>query len=122
MDNKGDNGFEFPYHAKSPVTNKRIFFETKEDIYKELEMCYDEIMEKGIQNIGETLYIEHFYFCNTSELLEQKYQQRIKDYTYCKAFNCSPYPSLQETPARIVEDFMTIDNEIKINKASMKKE
>ena len=76
-------------------------------------MCYDEIIQKNITNIGETLYTEHFFFCNTSELLDEKYQQRIKEYTYCKSFNTAPYNSLQETPAQIADDFMLIENELK---------
>ena len=76
-------------------------------------MCYDEIMERNIGDIGETLYTEHFYFCNTHELLNKDYQQIIKEYTYCKSFNTAPYNSLQETPAQIADDFMLIENELK---------
>ena len=63
-------------------------FRTMEDVYTELEACYDEIMQKNITAIGETLYTEHFYFCNTNDLLDVKVQKRIKEYTYCKTFNC----------------------------------
>ena len=59
------------------MNGKRKLFENIEDIYKELEMCYDEIIEKGISNKSKTLYEEHFYFCNTYDLLDEKYQQTI---------------------------------------------
>tara|TARA_R110002020_G_scaffold462445_2_gene681944 strand:+ start:801 stop:992 length:192 start_codon:yes stop_codon:yes gene_type:complete len=48
-------------------------------------------------------------FCNTSELLDRKTQIRIKEYSFCKAFSCPPYPTLQETPAEIIDDFLKIE-------------
>ena len=72
--------------------------------------CYQEIQNKGIKNGSEQLYVEHFFFCNTYELLDSKIQQRIKEYNYCKAFNTAPFPSLNQTPADVVDDFMEIEN------------
>ena len=72
--------------------------------------CYQELEDKDVQNKSETIYIEHFYFANTSDLLDRKIQQRIKEYNYCKAFSCPPYPSLNDTPAEMVDDFMEIEN------------
>ena len=51
-------------------------------------------------------------FCNTSELLDRKIQNRVKEYNFCKAFSCPPYPTLKETPAKIVDEFLEIDNAI----------
>ena len=87
-------------------------FTNMEDVYTELEACYDEIMQNNISSIGETLYTEHFFFCNTSDLLDQDVQKRIKEYTYCKSFSCPPYPSLQQTPANIIDEFMLIEKEL----------
>ena len=36
----------------------------------------------------------------------------ITKYNFCKTFSCPPFPSLDETPAQIVEDFMKIENEL----------
>ena len=36
-------------------------FRSMEDVYIELEACYDEIMQKNISSIGETLYTEHSF-------------------------------------------------------------
>ena len=72
--------------------------------------CYEELDKKNIKNISETLYVEHFYFANTSDLLDKKIQQRIKEYNYCKSFNCPPFPSLDKTPARVVDDFLEIEH------------
>jgi hypothetical protein len=72
--------------------------------------CYHAILESGVKNGSEQLYAEHFFFCNTSELIDSKIQQRIKEYNYCKSFNCPPYPSLNQTPAKVVDEFLEIEN------------
>ena len=84
-------------------------------------MCYDELIQKNTDKIGETLYIEHFFFCNTSELIDEEYQLKIKEYNFCKTFNTPPYPSLQETPAQTVDDFLLIDKEINLYKNSKRR-
>ena len=75
-------------------------------------MCYDEIIEKNISEISETLYHEHFFFCNTSDLLDEECQQTIKEYTFSKTFNAPPYPSISETPVKIIDEFMLIEKEL----------
>ena len=75
--------------------------------------CYQELEDKNIENKSETLYAEHFFFCNTSELLDQKTQERIKEYNYCKAINTAPYSSLNETPAKVVDEFLAIEDTMK---------
>ena len=75
-------------------------------------MCYDELIDNNIEAIGESLYVEHFFFSNTYELLDAKYQKRIKEYNFCKAFNCPPFKSLDVTPADIVDDFLDIEYEL----------
>ncbi len=110
MKSGGNNGFVYPYKAKSPVSGKRKLFNNINDVYGELVNCYEELEAKNIENKSETLYIEHFYFANTYELLDTKVQQRIKEYNFCKAFNVGPYSSLDQTPADVVDDFMEIEN------------
>jgi len=72
--------------------------------------------------VGEILYAMHFFFCNTFDLLDKDKQIVIKKYNYCKTFNCPPYPSLDETPAKTFEDFMIIEDEYNKNKNNLKKE
>ena len=95
------------------MNNERKLFESIDDVYKELEMCYDEIIEKNISNVGETLYLEHFYFSNTSDLVDEEYQQLIKEYHYSKTFNTPPYSTIKDTPAQLIDDFLTIEREVK---------
>tara|TARA_R110000824_G_scaffold57588_8_gene156548 strand:+ start:253 stop:561 length:309 start_codon:yes stop_codon:yes gene_type:complete len=87
-----------------------VRIESINDVYNELINCYDEI--QNFSETGEILYMEHFFFANTSELLDKKTQEDIKVYNYCKAFNCPPYPSIQETPAKELENFLLIDSEV----------
>ena len=122
MRNNGYNGFDYPYSALSPVDGKRKEFNNIEDIYKELIMCYDELINKNIKAVGENLYAEHFFFTNTFELVDSKYQQRIQEYNFCKAFNCPPYPSLKTTPAKIIDEFLQIESEMNYIAKSNRKE
>ena len=38
-------------------------------------------------------------------------QDNIKDYKFCKLFNCPPFKSLDDTPDRIKDSFFIIDHE-----------
>ena len=49
-------------------------------------------------------------FCNTDQLIDKKIQTRIKEYNFCKSFSCPPYPSLKETPAKVIDDFLEIES------------
>ena len=100
----------------SPVDGRNKEFNSYEDVEEELCRCYDECIEKKVTNVGETLYLEHFFFCNTGDLLKGDIQMVIKKYNFCKTFNCPPYPSLDQTPAEIVENFMKIEQEINSRK------
>ena len=79
--------------------------------------CYDEAVEKGF-DVGEALFTQHFFFANPEQLYNQECQNLIKKYIYCDTFNCPPYPSLEETPAEFVDNFLLIKKEI--NKARLK--
>ena len=61
--------------------------------------------------MGEALYTQASFFADYSLLVDVKSQNRIKEYQFCKKFSCPPYPSLQSTPANIIDDFMIIDEE-----------
>ena len=120
MHNNGDNGFVYPYKTLSPVTRKAKRFSNINDVYLELCECYDNALEIDPNRIGEILYTEHFFFCNTYELLDKEAQMTIKKYNFCKTFISPPFPSLDETPANIFEDFMKIENEHNVHKSQLK--
>ena len=77
--------------------------------------CYNEAIEKGY-DIGEALYNQMFFIADPIVVHDDECQNLIKKYVFCDTFNCPPYPSLQETPADLVDDFLIIKSEI--NKAS----
>ena len=122
-----DNGFtgkQFPYKAFSPYTDKKATYNSLLDIHLEIVNLYNRYESRGY-NLGETLYLETFFFADHHLLIDSKIQNRIKEYRFCKMFSVSPYPTLQETPFNIVEDFFVIDNEynkcIKSEKDKQKK-
>ena len=116
-----------PYHANLPSPNYDASkldlgylewndgtgtekeFKSIEDVYEELMSCYQELEEKNVENKADAIYSEHFFFCNTADLLDEDIQLTIKEYNYCKTFNTPPFQSLDKTPANIVDDFLKIE-------------
>ena len=103
---------EFPYEAINPLSAQTETFNNIEDVYKTLEECYDKCVEKGFDRLGESLYQQMLFIVNDDLMLDPKSQDLIKQYQFCKKFNTPPYPSLQETPIKIMDDFNIIDIEI----------
>lgn len=106
------SGAEFPYTALSISSNSYYEFKSIDDIYKELEALYDIAIQKGFP-IGQSLYNQGIFFADISLLVCEKMQRRIKEYLYCTKFTTSLYPTMQETPAIIVDDFLAISEEQK---------
>ena len=77
--------------------------------------------EQGF-DIGCSLYSQCAFFADYELLVVPKYQNRIKEYNYCKAFSSPPYPSMQETPVEIIEDFLVIEYELSKIKEKRNKE
>ena len=48
--------------------------------------------------------------------MDQDIQNTIKEYNFCKTFNIPPFPSLNETPAKTIDEFLLIENEIATSK------
>ena len=61
--------------------------------------------------MGEALYTQALFFADMNLLISPKIQNRIKEYLFCKNFNTPMFPSMQETPAEIIDDFIIIDEE-----------
>ena len=80
------------------------------DVYDEIIRIYEEADAKGF-NVGESVYDLSFFFADHDLLVDSNMQNRIKEYQFCKSFSCPPYPSLQETPANIIEQFSVIEQE-----------
>jgi hypothetical protein len=106
-----EGGFKFPYQAKSVVDGEMIDFNSIDDVYNELERAYDSALAEDY-NGGEALYMEHFFFANSSDLICRDSQVLIKEYQYCKDSNTPPYPSLQDTPADFIDKWNIILEEL----------
>ena len=103
-------GVSFPYVAVCPSNGKKSEFKGITDVYGEIIRLSDEAEQKGF-NVGEAIYTQSFFFADHELLIDSNMQNRIKEYQFCKAFSCPPYPSLQETPAEIIDDFFIIEEE-----------
>lgn len=112
LQNKHSLPYEFPYKAINPMTTKEETFNSKEDVYLVLEECYNKCIEKGYSRLGEALYKQSLFIANDIMFIDQKYQDKLKAYKFCKKFNCPPYPSLQDTPVETIDTFNIIDQEI----------
>ena len=108
---------EFPYRALNPVTQQDEVINNKQDVNRILMQCQQEAIEKGY-DIGEALYTQLFFFADPIHIHNSDCQNLIIKYVFCDSFNCPPYPSLQETPAYLVDQFLLIKNEI--NKSNIK--
>ena len=92
-----------------------------EDVYDEIIRLSDEAEQKGF-NVGEAIYTQSFFFADHSLLLNEDCQSRITEYNFCKQFSCPPYPSLNETPPNIIDDFLIIEQEFNYCVAKKQKE
>ena len=101
----------FPYDAISPISGLQTTFSSIEDVYSMLLSCYQECIEQGFYNLGEALYTQLPFFADFSLLARKDIQDSIKDYKFCKLFNCPPFKSLDDTPDRIKDSFFIIDQE-----------
>ena len=66
------------------------------------------------------MYGQLSYFVDTSLLVKDVMQDRIKEYSFCKQFNCPPFSSLDKTPPKIFDDFLIIEQEY--NQCMIKKQ
>ena len=104
---------EFPYDAINPMSARTETFNSIEDVYDKLIECYDKCKEKGFKKLGKALYEQALFFVNIDKFIDQDCQLRIKEHKFCNEFNCPPYPSLNDTPANIVDEFLIIQEEIR---------
>ena len=102
----------FPYDAMNPMTAKHKTFDSIDDVYEVLIECYDKCIAKGFSRLGEALHQQALFIVNEELILDQDIQLTIKKHQFCKQFNCPPYPSMIETPANIIDDFMIIEQEM----------
>ena len=91
-------------------------------MYDEIIRLYDEAESKGF-NVGQAIYEQIFFFTDHALLVDNSMQNRIREYQFCKQFSCPPYPSLQETPAKLIDQYSVIEQEFNacVNKKQQEK-
>ena len=102
--------------------NRYAEYRNLDDVYQELIALYDIAQEKGF-DLGQELYTQSAFFVDYFLLLSEDIQLMIKDYLFCKTFNCPPYKSLADTPDELKNNFLIIDSEYgKVKSENQKKE
>jgi len=112
----------FPYLAPSLVSGKKAKFNNLDDVKEEMTNIMANKLHEGTGNIGRVLYEGLPFFANASNFVDSDNQLLIKKFQYCQLTNTPPFPSLDKTPAKIVEDFTTIDSEINAIQKEIKTE
>ena len=103
-------GVSFPYVALYPGKGRKAVYCGIKDVYDEITRLYEMLETKKLE-MGSNLYQYTFNFVDHALLVDNSMQNRIREYQFCKQFSCPPYPSLQETPANIIEQFSVIEEE-----------
>lgn len=91
------------------------------DVYDKVIKLYEEAENKGF-NVGEAIYTQTFFFTDHALLVDNKMQNRIREYQFCKQFSCPPYSTLQETPVKLIEQFSVIEEEFNLCIAKKQRE
>lgn len=61
--------------------------------------------------MGQGLYEQSLMYCDGSRLLDRECQTMITKYKYSKLTGTPPYPSIDVTPARVIDAFFIIEEE-----------
>lgn len=104
------DNLEYPYKALSPLRGVEHTYTSDSSIDDEILALYNEAINRGGQ-VGEAIYMQSMFITSPLKLIDDDMQNTIKRYSFCKTFNCPPFPSLQETPADTIDDFMIIEEE-----------
>lgn len=106
-----DNKYNYPYTSRSPVTNKRIFFENEKQVEDEIEKVLN---QKGISKfgIGQTLYYEMPFFCNPIDHIKKWVWDILEDYKLVTTYNIPIAKDLDSISAFQVDCFGIIEQEI----------
>ena len=81
-----DNYLEYPYTARSPVTNDKIVFQNEEMVENEIVKV---LSQKSVKKfgIGQILYYEMPFFCNPKEHIKKWVWDILEDYKLATTYN-----------------------------------
>jgi hypothetical protein len=106
-----DLSFEFPYSARSPVSGKKVKYESDKDIFKEVESLLKQRKGKSY-GIGQSLYYQLPFFCNPDYIISQWCWDMITDYFSVKKFNIPLSKDLDSLNPWMLDCFSIIENEL----------
>ena len=106
-----DNYLEYPYTARSPVTNDKIVFQNEEMVENEIVKV---LSQKSVKKfgIGQILYYGMPFFCNPIEYISQWCWDAITDYFIVKKFNTPLATSIDNVNIWLVDCFSVIEQEL----------
>tara|TARA_Y100000356_G_C11146786_1_gene228433 strand:- start:224 stop:622 length:399 start_codon:yes stop_codon:yes gene_type:complete len=103
--------FELPYTAQSPVSGKKVVYESERDIYTEVSKLLDQTKGKSY-SIGQSLYYQLPFFCDPSFIISQWCWDMITDYFSVKKFNIPLSKDLDSLDPWMLDCFSIIENEL----------
>ena len=99
------------YEATSPTLGKRIWFNGKKDVQKEVDRIIDEGIGKGF-SIGQSLYYSVPFFCNARLFAKPLYADLLEEYQIVQDFKIPLAKTLDETPVIRTRYFNIIRQEL----------
>ncbi len=111
-----DNDYKLPYKARSPVTGKKIYFESIKEVESEIKNVLGQKSTSKF-GIGQTLYYEMPFFTNPITHIKQWCWDMIEDYKISTTYNVPIGKDLDSIITERIDCFSIIEEEInKINK------
>lgn len=101
--------FVFPYKAQNPISGQVQTFKNVEDV----EKVIDEILLEDTKvSAGQNLYFLTPLFCDQRFFIDSESQDLIRQYNFCKTYNTPLAKTFDEIPARLIEAFEIIEQEL----------
>lgn len=101
--------FVFPYEAQNPISGQVQTFKSVEDV----EKVIDEILLEDTKvSAGQNLYFLTPLFCDQRYFIDTESQDLIRQYNFCKTYNTPLAKTFDEIPARLIEAFEIIEQEL----------
>ena len=106
-----DNYLEYPYTARSPVTNDKIVFQNEEMVENEIVKV---LSQKSVKKfgIGQILYYEMPFFCNPKDHIKRWVWDILEDYKLCTTYQIPIGDNFDTTSALRIDCFGIIEQEI----------
>ena len=99
------------YEATSPTLGKRIWFNGKKDVLKEINRIINEGAEKGFST-GQSLYHSIPFFCNARLFAKPLYADLLEEYQIVQDFKIPLAKTLDEAPVIRTRYFNIIRHEL----------